>query len=89
MGASGKTLLVISSIDSTAGRSFRNLPEVRLAEPGQITPYDVLWSDQVVFTSHTVGSVGKASSYEISEEDFVKDDSTSTGKDSDDGGESS
>jgi large subunit ribosomal protein L4 len=83
MGASGKTLLVISSIDSTAGRSFRNLPEVRLAEPGQITPYDVLGSDQVVFTSHTVGSVGKASSYEISEEDFIKDDASSSGRGND------
>jgi large subunit ribosomal protein L4 len=73
MGASGKTLVVLSSIDGIAARSFRNLPEVVLAEPGQITPYDVLWSDQVVFTSHTVGSVGKASSYEVSDEDFVKD----------------
>ena len=81
MGASGKTLLVISSIDSTAGRSFRNLPEVRLTEPGQITPYDVLWSDQVVFTSHTVGSVGKASTYEVSEEDFIKDDASGRGSD--------
>jgi large subunit ribosomal protein L4 len=73
MGASGKSLVVLSSIDGIAARSFRNLPEVVLAEPGQITPYDVLWSDQVIFTSHTVGSVGKASGYEVSDEDFVKD----------------
>jgi large subunit ribosomal protein L4 len=73
MGVSGKTLVVLSSIDGIAARSFRNLPDVVLAEPGQITPYDVLWSDQVVFTSHTVGSVGKASGYEVSDEDFVKD----------------
>lgn len=73
MGVSGKTLVVLSSIDGIAARSFRNLPDVVLAEPGQITPYDVLWSDQVVFTAHTVGSVGKASGYEVSDEDFVKD----------------
>lgn len=73
MGASGKTLVVLNSIDGVAGRSFRNLPEVKLAEPGHITPYDVLWSDRVVFTSHTAGSVGKSSSYEVSDEDFVKD----------------
>jgi large subunit ribosomal protein L4 len=73
MGVSGKTLVVLSSIDGIAARSFRNLPDVVLAEPGQITPYDVLWSDQVVFTSHTVGSVGMASGYEVSDEDFVKD----------------
>jgi large subunit ribosomal protein L4 len=80
IGAEGKTLVVLNQIGATAGRSFRNLPEVILAEPGHLTPYDVLWADQVVFTSHTVGSVGRNSSYEVSEEDFVKED--------DEGGES-
>jgi large subunit ribosomal protein L4 len=80
MNAGGKTLVVLTSLDGVAGRSFRNLPEVRLSEPGHITPYDVLWSDQVVFTSHTVGSVGKSSTYDVSDEDFVKDEDSS-GKD--------
>jgi large subunit ribosomal protein L4 len=71
--ASGKTLLVLTQVDGVAGKSFRNLPEVRLVEPGHLTPYDVLWSDQVVFTSHTVGAVGRTSSYEVSASDFVKD----------------
>lgn len=74
MGAAGKTLVVLNSLDGVAGRSFRNLPEVRMTEPGHITPYDVLWSDQVVFTSHTVGSVGKSNKYEVTDDDFVKDD---------------
>ncbi len=73
MSASGKTLLVLGQLDSAAGKSFRNLADVRLVEPGQLTPYDVLWSDQVVFTSHTVGSAGRTSTYEVSEEDFVKE----------------
>lgn len=73
MGANGKTLLVISKLESVAGKSFRNLPEVRLVEPGHLTPYDVLWSDQVVFTSHTVGSVGHHTTYEVSGDDFVKE----------------
>ena len=46
---------------------------MRLVEPGHLTPYAVLWSDQVVFTSHTVGSVGRSSTYEVSQADFVKD----------------
>ncbi len=71
--AVGKTLFVLTNLDGVAGKSFRNLPEVRLVEPGHLTPYDVLWSDQVVFTSHTVGSVGRNSSYEISDSDFVID----------------
>jgi large subunit ribosomal protein L4 len=73
MGAGGKTLLVLTQLDGSAGKSFRNLPDVRLVEPGHLTAYDVLWSDQVVFTSHTVGSVGRSSSYEVSDTDFVKE----------------
>jgi large subunit ribosomal protein L4 len=72
--ATGKTLVVLTQLDGSAGRSFRNLPDVRLVEPGHLTAYDVLWSDQVVFTSHTVGSVGRASKYEVSDSDFVKED---------------
>ncbi|MGB8361460.1 MAG: 50S ribosomal protein L4 [Acidimicrobiia bacterium] len=73
MGAGGKTLLVLTQLDGSAGKSFRNLPDVRVVEPGHLTAYDVLWSDQVVFTSHTVGSVGRSSSYEMSDTDFVKE----------------
>jgi large subunit ribosomal protein L4 len=73
IGAGGKSLVVLGKLDGTAGRSFRNLPDVHLCEPGHLTPYDVLWADQVIFTSHTVGSVGRASSYEVSDSDFVKD----------------
>lgn len=74
MDARGKTLVVLHQLDGSAGKSFRNLPEVRLVEPGHLTAYDVLWADQVVFTSHTVGSVGRSSQYEVSETDFVKED---------------
>lgn len=81
VGADGKTLVVINQIDATAGRSFRNLPQVILSEPGHITPYDVLWADQLVFTANTVDSVGRGSSYEESSEDFVKEDSSEGGDD--------
>lgn len=73
MEVGGKTLVVLAQLDGVPAKSFRNLADVRLVEPGQLTSYDVLWSDQVVFTSHTVGSVGKASTYEVSDEDFVKE----------------
>ena len=76
LDARGKTLMILSQLDGAAGRSFRNLPEVRMVEPGHLTAYDVLWSDHVVFTSHTVGAVGRFSTYDS---DFVKED---------DGGES-
>ncbi|MEX0865189.1 MAG: 50S ribosomal protein L4 [Acidimicrobiia bacterium] len=73
MEVTGKIILVISQLDTVAGKSFRNLAEVRVIEPGHLTPYDVLWSDNVVFTSHTVGAVGRSSTYEVSDSDFVKD----------------
>lgn len=73
MDINGKTLVVLGQLDGVPAKSFRNLAKVRLVESGHLTPYDVLWSDQVVFTSHTVGSVGRGSTYEVSEEDFVKE----------------
>lgn len=76
MEATGKTLFVLAQLDSVAGKSLRNLADVRLVEPGHLTPYDVLWSDHVVFTSHTVGSVGRTSTYEVSDSDFVKEDAS-------------
>lgn len=87
MEAAGKTLVVISQLDGAAGKSFRNIPQVRLVEPGHLTAYDVLWCDQVVFTTHTVDSVGRSSSYEVSESDFVKEEARSRRAKAKSGGE--
>lgn len=86
MDAAGKTLVVLNQLDGSAGRSFRNLASVRLVQPGHLTAYDVLWSDQVVFTTHTVGSVGQASKYEVTDSDFVKDDASAGAEQSSVGG---
>ncbi|RKN08128.1 50S ribosomal protein L4 [Streptomyces radicis] len=45
-----KLLLVAERTDETAWRSARNLPQVHLIDPGQLNTYDVLESDDVVFT---------------------------------------
>lgn len=79
MEAKGKTLVVLNQLDGSAGKSFRNIADVRMVEPGHLTAYDVLWSDQVVFTSHTVGSVGRSSKYEVSSGDFVKESASEDG----------
>ena len=71
--AIGKTLLVVSPADVTAQLSFRNLPQVLIAEPGHVTAYDVLWARQVIFTSQTVRQVAGQSAYEVSKADFVKE----------------
>ncbi|MFC8825192.1 50S ribosomal protein L4 [Streptomyces sp. NPDC057137] len=43
-------LLVVERSDEAAWLSARNLPEVHLLDPGQLNTYDVLVSDDVVFT---------------------------------------
>jgi large subunit ribosomal protein L4 len=43
-------LLVAERSDEAAWLSARNLPQVHLLEPGQLNTYDVLISDDVVFT---------------------------------------
>ncbi|MHC0431623.1 50S ribosomal protein L4 [Streptomyces sp. O3] len=43
-------LLVIERADEKALLSARNLPQVHILEPGQLNTYDVLVSDDVVFT---------------------------------------
>ena len=43
-------LLVVERADEAAWLSARNLPQVHILEPGQLNTYDVLVSDDVVFT---------------------------------------
>ncbi|MGX1883521.1 50S ribosomal protein L4 [Streptomyces sp. NPDC055287] len=43
-------LLIAERSDEAAWLSARNLPQVHLLEPGQLNTYDVLVSDDVVFT---------------------------------------
>lgn len=76
MGIEGKALVVLPRIDETAALAFRNLPQVVIAEPAQLTAYDVVWASQVVFTSQTVNAVGGGGAYDISKSDFVREGET-------------
>jgi large subunit ribosomal protein L4 len=73
LGVNGKALVVLRRGDETVSKAFRNLPEVVLAEPDHLTVYDVLWARHVVFTTDTVGSVGRSSTYQVAAGDFVKE----------------
>ncbi len=44
-------LVVAERTDELTWKSLRNVPEVHLLEPGQLNTYDVLISDDVVFTA--------------------------------------
>lgn len=77
LAVEGKTLLVLRKMDETAGTAFRNLPNVLIAEPGQLTTYDVLWASQLVFTTESLRTVNGGGAYDISKSDFVRDEEAS------------
>jgi len=74
MGVAGKALFVIGRSEQVALRSLRNLPQVMVTTPDQITAYDVLWSETVVFTADTVGALAGRGGYDPSSDDFVRED---------------
>ncbi|MGH3979062.1 MAG: 50S ribosomal protein L4, partial [Pseudonocardiaceae bacterium] len=47
----GHLLVVVGRFDEVARKSLRNLPDVHVLAPDQLNTYDVLVSDQVVFTT--------------------------------------
>jgi len=77
-------LVVAERADELTWKSLRNIPTVHLLEPGQLNTYDVLISDEVVFTQSALeaflggpvtgkSAKGAASSVEV-EDDVVPDD---------------
>jgi large subunit ribosomal protein L4 len=54
LGLDGRILLVLGSEDVLAERSFANLPQVDIVEAAQLTAYDVVVSDWVVFSDDTL-----------------------------------
>ena len=56
--SSAKNILVVLSAEDVSGwKSLRNVPEVHLITSGQLNTYDVLISDDVVFTRAGAGRV--------------------------------
>ena len=53
----GRILLVLPKPEETVERSFRNLPHVKVDYPGNISTYDVLLADWLVFTKDAVEAV--------------------------------
>ncbi len=54
LGIDGRVLVVVSTDDEVAYKSFRNLPHVHVVIPEELNAYDVLCSDWVVFTRATL-----------------------------------
>jgi large subunit ribosomal protein L4 len=50
LGTSGNVLVVLPEPDEIVEKSFRNLPEVKMVYPGNLSTYDVLYADWLLFT---------------------------------------
>jgi large subunit ribosomal protein L4 len=53
----GLVLLVIAAPDDAVEKSFSNLRQVKVGYPGNLSTYDVLYADQVLFTSEAVDAL--------------------------------
>lgn len=78
IGVQGKALVVIDKSDMNAKRAFRNIPTVRLAEAGHVTTYDVMWAEDLVFSTSTINSLANPAGFDVSDTDFVKEEAAST-----------
>ena len=67
-------LVVVERSDELTWKSVRNIPTVHLLEPGQLNTYDVLISDDVVFTQAALEAfLGGSLAVEIAEPEPVAD----------------
>jgi large subunit ribosomal protein L4 len=51
LGLEGLVLVVIARPDEAVEKSFRNLPQVKIDYPGNLSTYDLLYADRVLFTT--------------------------------------
>jgi large subunit ribosomal protein L4 len=51
----GKVLIVLSRPNGATERAFRNLRTVRIDYPGNLSTYDLLYADRVLFTQAALG----------------------------------
>lgn len=62
LGLTGRVLVVLGDDEPTAERSFANLPEIQTLLAAELSAYDVLRNDWIVFTDATLpGGAGAAS----------------------------
>ena len=54
LGLSGRVLVVLGDDEITAARSFANLPEIQTVLAAELSAYDVLRNDWIVFTDATL-----------------------------------
>jgi large subunit ribosomal protein L4 len=80
----GRILVVLDSDDAVAERCFGNLPEVHLVENAQLTAYEVMANDWIVFTSSTVPGGVTAAAEADADADAASDPDGETSAEDDD-----
>jgi large subunit ribosomal protein L4 len=53
----GLVLLVLAAPDEAVEKSFSNLPQVKVDYPGNLSTYDLLYADRVLFTSEALDTL--------------------------------
>jgi large subunit ribosomal protein L4 len=54
LGLDGLVLVVLAGPDEAIEKSFGNLPQVKVDYPGNLSTYDLLYADHVMFTSEAL-----------------------------------
>ncbi len=68
IGLEGKTLVVVERRGGAEERSLRNLSHVRISEARYVTPYDVLWAQNLLFCADTLDAQSSQSAAEGAQE---------------------
>jgi large subunit ribosomal protein L4 len=58
LGLEGRVLMVLAGPDEAVEKSFRNLPNVKVDFPRNLSTYDVLHADHVLFTVEALDALG-------------------------------
>jgi len=53
----GRVLVVVARPDDATEKSFRNLPDVKVDYPGNLSTFDLLYADRVLFTTEALDAL--------------------------------
>jgi large subunit ribosomal protein L4 len=57
LGLVGRVLVIIDAPDEAMEKSFRNIGNVKIDYPGNLSTYDLLFADRVLFTSEALDAL--------------------------------
>jgi large subunit ribosomal protein L4 len=82
LGLEGKVLIVLGRPDDPTEKSFQNLARVKVDYPGNLSTFDVLYADRVLFTSEALNLLSGQEWEWVPAEPDAETDETETGAES-------